>query len=115
MSAGLFFGSLIPLSLKYESGIVLPLVYGIGTALPVIVFAFLLGFSANYVAKFYNKLQVFEKWSRKITGAIFIIAAIYLYQYGISWQLAHNIPDIIIHGIMIITSVLLAIRNDLLV
>ena len=39
VSAALFFGSVIPLALKFESGIWLPLCYGIGTALPVIGFA----------------------------------------------------------------------------
>ena len=39
LSATLFFGSLIPLSLKHSSSVIMPLAFGIGTALPVIVFA----------------------------------------------------------------------------
>ena len=78
VSAGLFFGSLIPISLKYESSVILPLIYGIGTALPVIIFAFVIGISANYVGKMYNKLAKFEYWARKVTGAIFIIVGCYL-------------------------------------
>ncbi|MCP4710680.1 MAG: sulfite exporter TauE/SafE family protein, partial [Planctomycetes bacterium] len=35
LSAVLFFGSLLPLAVKYNSGVLLPLAYGIGTALPV--------------------------------------------------------------------------------
>ena len=41
-SAALFFGSLIPLSLNANSSVLLPVIYGVGTALPVIVFAFIL-------------------------------------------------------------------------
>ncbi|MFP4368699.1 MAG: aromatic aminobenezylarsenical efflux permease ArsG family transporter [Candidatus Kapaibacterium sp.] len=78
VSAGLFFGSLIPLSLKYESSVFLPLTYGVGTALPVIAFAFVIGISASYVGKIYNKLAKFEYWARRITGVIFILAGIYL-------------------------------------
>lgn len=78
VSAGLFFGSLIPLSLKYESSLLLPLIYGLGTALPVLVFAFIIGFSANYVAKIFNKLTKFEFWARRITGFLFIIIGFYL-------------------------------------
>lgn len=78
VSAGLFFGSLIPLSLKYESSVLLPLIYGIGTALPVIVFAFVIGISANYIGKIYNSLAKFEYWARRITGVIFILAGLYL-------------------------------------
>ena len=78
VSAGLFFGSLIPLSLKYESSLLIPLVYGIGMALPVLVFAFIIGFSANYVAKIFNKLTKFEIWARRITGVLFILIGFYL-------------------------------------
>ena len=39
VSAGLFFGGLIPLALKQESIFLIPIVYGIGTALPVVIFA----------------------------------------------------------------------------
>lgn len=78
VSAGLFFGSLIPLSLKYESALFLPLIYGIGTALPVIIFAIVIGYSANYIGKIFNKLSKFEYWARRVTGVIFIIAGLYL-------------------------------------
>ncbi len=78
VSAGLFFGSLIPLSLKNESSILLPAVYGLGTALPVIAFAFVIGFSAHLAGKMFNKLTKIEYWARRITGILFIIIGIYL-------------------------------------
>lgn len=81
VSIGLFFGSLIPLSVKYESTLLLPLVYGVGTAIPVIVFAFIIGFSANYIGQLFNALAKFEYWSRRITGILFILIGIYL-----SWE-----------------------------
>ena len=49
VSAGLFFGALIPLSLKHSSLYILPVVYGIGTALPVIFFAFLIAIAAAFL------------------------------------------------------------------
>lgn len=78
VSAGIFFGSLIPLSIKYNSGIVLPLIYGLGTALPVIVFAFVIAFSTGSVAKVYNSINKFQYWAQRITGVIFILAGVYL-------------------------------------
>ncbi|ROL62165.1 sulfite exporter TauE/SafE family protein [Bacteroidetes/Chlorobi group bacterium ChocPot_Mid] len=82
VSAGIFFGSLLPLSLKYNSAIILPFVYGIGTALPVLVFAVVISFSANYVGKVYNKLQKFEWWAQRITGILFILIGLYfIYRY----------------------------------
>lgn len=76
-SAALFFGSLIPLSIQNNSHILLPFIYGVGTGLPVLLFAFIIAFSVGSVGKFYNKITVFEKWMRLVTGIIFIIVGIY--------------------------------------
>jgi len=54
------------------STIVLPVVYGLGTAVPVILVAFLLAYSAQSVGKTYNVLAKIEWWARQITGWLFI-------------------------------------------
>jgi len=56
---------------------VLPLVYGIGTALPVLVVAFLLAYSAQSVGKMYNILAKVEWWARMTTGGVFIFVGAY--------------------------------------
>jgi cytochrome c-type biogenesis protein len=76
-SAALFFGSLVPLSLKVNSSVVLPVVYGVGTALPVMVFAVILATSAQSVGKAYNVLAKIEWWARMLTGVIFILVGLY--------------------------------------
>ncbi len=78
VSAALFFGSLIPLSIKYRSDLLLPLLYGIGTGLPVLVFAILVAMGAGWVGRALGKLNQLERWTRIITGSIFILAGIYL-------------------------------------
>ncbi len=77
VSAALFFGSLIPLAVEHESGVLMPTVYGIGTALPVVVFAALIASGARFVGALFNRLTQFEKWARRITGGIFIMAGVY--------------------------------------
>jgi cytochrome c-type biogenesis protein len=77
VSAALFFGSLIPIAVRNESGIILPSLYGIATGLPVVVFAVLLAFGAQKVAQAYNKLAGFERWARRITGVVFIGVGVY--------------------------------------
>jgi len=77
VSAALFFGSLIPLSLRHESSIVLPSLYGIGTGLPVFFFAVLIALGARSVGTVFKKLTFFELWTRRITGIIFIGVGIY--------------------------------------
>ncbi|MFH0939041.1 MAG: aromatic aminobenezylarsenical efflux permease ArsG family transporter [Planctomycetota bacterium] len=77
ISAALFFGSLLPVALRCESGVILPSIYGIATGLPVLVFAILIALGAKRVGEAYNKLISFEKWARRITGGIFILVGIY--------------------------------------
>ena len=77
VSAALFFGSLVPLAVKAGSGVLLPSIYGIGTAAPVVVFALLLAFGAGAVGAAFNRISAFEKWARRATGALFIAIGIY--------------------------------------
>jgi cytochrome c-type biogenesis protein len=78
LSAALFFGSLIPLAVDGKSAVMMPSVYGLGTALPVVAFALVMVFSVKSIGKLFDKLTQIEKWVRKITAVIFIGAGIYL-------------------------------------
>jgi len=77
VSAALFFGSLLPMALRFESGVILPSAYGVATGLPVLVFAVLIARGARRVGQAYNKLVPFEKWARRITGAVFVLVGVY--------------------------------------
>jgi cytochrome c biogenesis protein CcdA len=59
------------------STIVLPLIYGIGTAVPVLVVAFLLAYSAQSIGKTYNVLSKTEWWARQVTGWTFVLLGVY--------------------------------------
>jgi cytochrome c biogenesis protein CcdA len=76
-SAALYFTGLIPLALRLESNLLLPLVFGIGTALPVVAFAFLIAAGARSMAAAFNRITAFETWARLITGIIFVGVGIY--------------------------------------
>jgi cytochrome c biogenesis protein CcdA len=77
VTAALFFGSLIPLAIQNDSGILLPAVFGVGTGLPVLLFALVIAFSAKSLGKIFNRLSQVEIWGRRITGSLFILAGIY--------------------------------------
>ena len=77
VSAALFFGSLVPLSVTHNSKFLFPLVYGLGTGLPVVVVAILIATGAHYIGEFFNRLTRFELWARRITGAIFVVVGVY--------------------------------------
>ena len=76
-SAGLFFGSLIPLAVKSGSSVILPAVYGVGTAIPVAAFAIALAIGVNAVGRMFNVLSRFEVWARRITGVVFMVVGGY--------------------------------------
>jgi cytochrome c biogenesis protein CcdA len=77
VSAALFFGSLIPLALQSKFGVTLPFIYGIGTGLPVLVFAIAIAAGITSLSHWFNKLTQLELYMRKITGAIFILVGAY--------------------------------------
>ena len=70
-------GIALPQASLPGGSLVLPLVYGVGTALPVLVVAFLLAYSAKSVGKTYKVLSNVEWWARMITGWLFILVGIW--------------------------------------
>jgi len=78
VSAALFFGSLIPLAVARDSKILLPMLYGIGTGLPVVVVAALLSQGERTLGSALHQLDKVQKWALRITGAVFIGVGIYL-------------------------------------
>lgn len=77
-SAALFFGSLIPMSIERESAFLLPLVFGIGTSLPVVIFALLIALGVNWIGSLFNHLSIAERYLRLITGILFLAIGIVL-------------------------------------
>ncbi|MFA5270947.1 MAG: aromatic aminobenezylarsenical efflux permease ArsG family transporter [Candidatus Omnitrophota bacterium] len=77
VSAALFFGSLIPLALNNKAGEILPFIYGIGTALPVLAFAFLIALGVTSLNYWFIRLTKLEYYMKKITGIIFILVGLY--------------------------------------
>jgi len=76
-SGVLFFGILIPMVLKSNESLLLPLLFALGTGLPVIIFSFIITFSVNKIGLAFSKVSKVEKVIRKITAIIFIIIGIY--------------------------------------
>ncbi|UAM99769.1 aromatic aminobenezylarsenical efflux permease ArsG family transporter [Polaribacter litorisediminis] len=76
-SGALFFGMLIPMSIASADGLYLPIVFAFGTGLPVILFTYLLAFTAGKVSVFYNSIAKIEKVMRIIAGIVFILTGLY--------------------------------------
>ena len=85
-SIALYLSALV-LALDHGSPVLPPIVYGIGTAVPVIAFALVIAFASQHVGKVFNRLTQMERWFRLATGLIFVLAGIYTiltHIYGIS-------------------------------
>lgn len=78
VSAAFFFGSLLPLAVEQQSPVLLPALFGIGTAIPVLGFAVAIALGAKSLGKVFGKLTKIERWVRLITGLVFIGVGIYL-------------------------------------
>ncbi len=76
-SGVLYFGMLIPMTISSASGLYLPLIFAVGTGLPVIIIAYLIAYTVSGVGSFYNKIKVFELWFRRVVAIVFIGAGIY--------------------------------------
>ncbi len=76
-SGALFFGMLIPITISSADGLYLPIVFAFGTGLPVILFTYLLAFTASKVGVFYNRITKIEKVMRTVAGVVFILTGLY--------------------------------------
>jgi len=76
-SGALFFGMLIPMTIVSLDGLYLPIVFAFGTGLPVILFTYLIAFTAGKVGIFYNSISKIEKIMRIFAGIVFIITGLY--------------------------------------
>ena len=50
----------------------LPVLFAVATALPVLAVAWILAFSVEKVGEFYGKLRTVQKWLNIIVGLLFI-------------------------------------------
>ncbi len=77
VSAAMFFGGLIPLTVQSKSAFALPLLFGVGTAMPVLVFSTIVITGAPYLDKVYRQTAKLERYARRGTGIVFILIGLY--------------------------------------
>ncbi len=73
----LLLGVLIPMSASAEAGYLLPVLFAVATALPVLVVAWILAFGARRIGQFYGRMQTIQKWLNRIFGGLFVMIGIY--------------------------------------
>ncbi len=73
----LYFGMLIPMSAEATAGYLLPLVFAIATALPVLLVAWVLAYSMQSLGKLMGRIAAFQRWFNRIVALLFIGVGIY--------------------------------------
>jgi cytochrome c-type biogenesis protein len=76
-TGALFFGSLLPLAITHHSTVLLPALYALGVALPVMAFSVVIALAAQRVGRVFAQVGVLEAWARRATGAIFLLLGLY--------------------------------------
>lgn len=76
-SGALFFAMLIPMTLSADAGLALPVVFSVGTGLPVILFAFVIAFSMEKLGMYFKAITKVEKVMRFVAGLVFILTGLY--------------------------------------
>lgn len=72
-----YFGILIPMSATSTAGYLLPVLFAVATALPVLVVAWILAFGARRIGLVYGRMQTVQKWLNRIVGRLFTVLGIY--------------------------------------
>lgn len=72
-----YFGMLIPMAASTTAGYLLPAVFAVATAIPVLAVAWILAFSMQQMGNFYGRLRSLQKWLNLIVGIIFVLIGIY--------------------------------------
>lgn len=72
-----YFGMLIPMAATTTAGYLLPAVFAVATAIPVLAVAWILAFSMQQMGNFYGRLRSLQKWMNLIVGIIFVLIGIY--------------------------------------
>lgn len=72
-----YFGMLIPLSATTPAGYLLPVVFAVATALPVLAVAWILAFSVQQMGRFYGRMRAVQRWMNLLVGVLFVVIGVY--------------------------------------
>lgn len=76
-SGAMYFGMLVPMTIKSNMGILTPLLFAFGAGTLVLFFSFVIAFSYEKVGKYFNRITRFERITRYIAAFLFILTGTY--------------------------------------
>jgi cytochrome c biogenesis protein CcdA len=67
----------IALASQFQSNVLFPSLFGIGTAVPVLIFAGIIALNAQLLGKAFSVMSKIDWWMRTITGTLFIAVGVW--------------------------------------
>lgn len=78
VSAALFFGSLLPLAVQQKSTLLLPAVYGLGSAAPVLVLGVAIAVGREVAGRLFERAKKADRWLLPASGWSMAAIGVYL-------------------------------------
>lgn len=75
--AVIFFGALVPLIVQAEAGLVLPVIFAAGTALPVILWALALSAGRGVAGRWVKRVRSADRYIRWAAATVFLLAGLF--------------------------------------
>lgn len=79
VSGMLYFAMLIPMSAVEPGGYFLPVAFGVGSSVVVVLVAWIVSFCMSRLGRFYKSVTAFQKWANRVVGAGFIVMGAYYF------------------------------------
>jgi len=67
----------IALSSQFQSNVLFPSLFGVGTAVPVLIFAGIIALNAQLLGKAFSVMGKIDWWMRTVTGTLFIAVGVW--------------------------------------
>ena len=78
ISAALFFGSLVPLAVQQQSTLLLPSLYGLGSAAPVLGLGIAIALGRDVAGRTFARARAIDRWLVPASGWILLAIGVYL-------------------------------------
>jgi cytochrome c biogenesis protein CcdA len=73
------------MTLAPTGGLHLPLIFALGTGLPVLLFAGVMAFAADQLSRVFKAVQQVEKVMRTVAGVVFVLTGLYYIGIFMKW------------------------------
>ena len=78
VSGALYFGSLIPLALQHSSPFAMPIIFGVGSGVPVLLLGTLMAVGSHELGAVLHRVEQVQGWVKLGTGLVFVAVGIIL-------------------------------------